>query len=178
MTVTNISRAGLIAKQVEIEAVTLRDANLSSTVNPLDTPAELALQQEYRARFERPTSSPEHLFVYVDFRFSAREVVEGVDRAGGALELTATYLLLYRFVRPDEQPEDALGYFAELNGVYNAWPYWREMVQTVSGRVGLTSIVVPVFRPPSKRIEEESAPAANGPPPKKTRKATRKAPSK
>ncbi|MEW5931145.1 MAG: hypothetical protein AB1941_27080 [Gemmatimonadota bacterium] len=169
MTVTNISRAGLIARQVELELVTLHNANVTSSVDALDTPAELALRQEYRAWYERRQKNPEHLFVYVDFRFAASDAA-GEEPSNGALDLSATYLLAYRLVNPDEQPEDALQFFAELNGVYNAWPYWRELVQTVSGRVGLSAIVVPVFRPPSKPVEEKPADEPATPPAKKARK--------
>lgn len=173
MTVTNISRAGLVSRQVELDAVNLHTANVTSRVNPLDTPAELDVRQEYRARYERISRHPHHLFVYVELRFTVRDV-EGESSEGCALELTATYQLVYSLKEePSEFPEDALRFFAELNGAYNVWPYWRELVQSVSGRVGLSAIVVPVFRPLVKAVEPEPAPSQPAPR-KRVRKVTPK----
>lgn len=36
--------------------------------------------------------------------------------------------------------------FAKINGIYNAWPYWRELVQNLTCRMGILPITVPVFR--------------------------------
>ncbi len=36
--------------------------------------------------------------------------------------------------------------FANVNGTYNVWPYFRELVQSMASRVGMPPIVVPVYR--------------------------------
>jgi len=36
--------------------------------------------------------------------------------------------------------------FARTNGIYNAWPYWREFVQNMIARMNLPPLVIPVFR--------------------------------
>ncbi len=36
--------------------------------------------------------------------------------------------------------------FASLNGVFNAWPYFREFLQSATTRMGLPQFVLPVFR--------------------------------
>lgn len=68
-------------------------------------------------------------------------------------KLEAEFLLAYRLPNEVKPEPDALDYFAQLNGTYNAWPYWRELVHTVSGRAGLAALVVPVFHPPIRTIE-------------------------
>lgn len=152
---TNMERAGLIARQVELHSVSLYRAEVTSHVDPLDPPEELQLRQGYRARYELPKRHPEHLFVYVDLNLAASTPTE--DEANpDRVVLDATYLLVYTLKPEAEKPEDALQHFAELNGTYNVWPYWRELVQTVTGRVGLASIIVPVFRPRSRKIEESA----------------------
>lgn len=49
--------------------------------------------------------------------------------------------------------------FAKMNGVYNAWPYFREYVQSTTQRMGLPSVTLPVFRiPPAPK--EPTAPTS------------------
>lgn len=142
----------MIARQVELHSVSLYSAEVSSHVDPLDPPEELHFRQGYRARYELPRRHPDHLFVYVDLNLAASEPAE--DEANpDRVVLDATYLLVYTLKTEVDAPEDALQHFAELNGTYNVWPYWRELVQTVTGRVGLASIIVPVFRPRARKLD-------------------------
>lgn len=36
--------------------------------------------------------------------------------------------------------------FANLNGVFNAWPYFREYVQTTTTRMGITPYYLPMYK--------------------------------
>jgi hypothetical protein len=153
---TNIERAALVARQVQIRSVGLRSAQLTSDVDPLTPPEELRLDQKYRARYEMPEGKANQIHVYVDFQFTA---FDSASEEGDAevVRLESTYLLVYELEGSEDVPEDAFEHFATLNGTYNAWPYWRELVQTVTGRVGLSPIVVPVFRPTARTLEETSS---------------------
>ena len=42
--------------------------------------------------------------------------------------------------------EGALELFAQANGTFNLWPYWREFVQSTSTRMGLPALTVPSYR--------------------------------
>jgi hypothetical protein len=166
---TNIQRAGIVARHVQLHSVTLRDAQLDSQIDPLEVPEDLELTQGYRARFEHNDSHQDHLYVFVDFQLTAGPAAQDKTEADATgVRLKATYLLVYQLSQGVEQPEDALAHFAELNGAYNAWPYWRELVQSVTGRVGLTAIVIPVFRPPVRELVEVDQQST---PPKPKRKA-------
>jgi hypothetical protein len=60
--------------------------------------------------------------------------------------------------------EDDCNQFAELNGVYNAWPYLREFCQSASLRMGLPiPIMLPTLSPadPSAPTEEKRASATD-----------------
>jgi preprotein translocase subunit SecB len=46
--------------------------------------------------------------------------------------------------------EAHLDAFAKTNAVFNAWPYWREFVQSTTVRMGLPPLVTPVFRFPTQ----------------------------
>lgn len=143
---TDFGLAQSIAKDVNLVSVTLFSADLDSRVDPLRPPLELQLEHGYRARYELRTKAPEHVYVFIDFKFEAVPAQEADEPSKDVLSLTATYLAVYELPTANERDEKALQYFAQLNGTYNVWPYWRELVQTVTGRVGLASFVVPVLR--------------------------------
>lgn len=47
-------------------------------------------------------------------------------------------------------PDDAIDSFAEVNGIYHAWPYIREVVASCAARLGLAGIVLPIWRLPDE----------------------------
>lgn len=70
--------------------------------------------------------------------------------AGGAPSEGArvTARLELRYQIPPDLPihEGLLDEFAKLNGVFNAWPYWREFVQNTLVRMGLPPLALPLYR--------------------------------
>lgn len=143
---TSLERASAVAKFIELESVALTGATLSTNLSPLEPPNSLAIQSRYRANGELVDGTEQRVLVVIDFEFEGRVEEGDEDGLSPAVRLEATYSLVYR-VKPDATyPEGAIEDFARLNGAYNAWPYWREMVQSVCGRAGLSGIIVPVFR--------------------------------
>jgi hypothetical protein len=151
---TNLDRAALVARQVQLETVVLGSATVNSVLDPLAPPPVLRVEQGYRTRYDLAPEHPDRLVVRVEFQLSAQGEANGPDQ--DVVTLAAEYLLVYAIPDAAAQPADAMEHFAELNGPYNAWPYWRELVQTVTGRVGLSAIVVPVFRPPVRPLPEQA----------------------
>jgi hypothetical protein len=69
-------------------------------------------------------------------------------------------------LRGDEGIDEAdLVHFAFANGTHNAWPYWRELVQNFTQRMGIDPVVVGPFKLPSphdpKATQSEAAPASD-----------------
>ena len=62
------------------------------------------------------------------------------------VEVEASYLIRYEtrddFPVSDEQADS----YAQYNGVFNAWSYWREYVQASCARMGIPALPVPVYR--------------------------------
>ena len=149
---TNVQRAYMVSRHVEIRSVGLVAASVETSFDPVRPPDELRLVQRYRANHDLREKHPDHVFIRIDLEF---EGFEADDDGPRVLFLKASYQIVYDLEDAATYPEDALEHFAELNGPYNAWPYWRELVQTVTGRVGVDSTVIPVFRPETKVLEEE-----------------------
>ena len=151
---TNLDRARLVSSKVQLLSVVLHKAVLGTNLDPLDVPNRLDLGQKHRARYEFGPHGSDTLRVLVDFEFSAKPKTNA-EEAENLVGLKATFMVIYKLPAPTTFPPDSLEHFAWLNGCYNAWPYWRELVQSVSGRVGLASISVPVFRPPVAPVDEK-----------------------
>ena len=151
---TNLERASLVARAVQIESVTLTQTAMDADLDPLDAPRELRLGQQFRCRYETRAAQQNRLFVYVSLLFDASVAPEGPAERR-VVDLSATFLATYRIEGAASFPEDALQHFADLNGTYNVWPYWRELVHTFAGRAGLSGIVVPVFQPPVRPVHTQ-----------------------
>ncbi len=77
----------------------------------------------------------DHLHAWVTFTLTSDPAI---------LDLRATYRLVYR-LRTKPTAPDARA-FAGVNAVFNAWPYWREVVQNTSARMGLAPPTVPLLK--------------------------------
>lgn len=104
------------------------------------------------------------IVVVVEFHLSA-SVKEEECNQQPSLTIGASFVLTYELDNFDGLTQEGFDQFANLNGVYNAWPYWREFVQNMIGRMGLPPLTIPVFR-----IVEPGSGARTG---KKTKRRTR-----
>jgi hypothetical protein len=52
---------------------------------------------------------------------------------------------------PAELRNNLFESFAKINGVYNAWPYLRNTIHDVTGRLGIPPVVLPVYRVPRRQ---------------------------
>lgn len=84
------------------------------------------------------------------------------------LRIEARFVITY-VVRSDEGlTQTNFDAFAERNGVFNVWPYWREFVQSITARMGLPPLTIPVFRVGTAKLKQESS----LPPPKAVKQIT------
>ena len=67
-----------------------------------------------------------------------------------AVFLEAMFELAYEPRDDDDDPnEDDLEHFAFANATFNAWPYWRELAQSMTQRMGIPPVVIPALQIPS-----------------------------
>lgn len=76
-----------------------------------------------------------------------------------AVSIGAEYILEYSLPEKTGLTKEELENFCDINAVYNAWPYWRELVQSLSNKMGLPPITLPLlkFRQPKKHSRKEDA---------------------
>lgn len=81
------------------------------------------------------------LFVLVHFGLYA------VDKSDKLLAIIqADMLLLYHIENFEALTDDHFKHFADKNAVFNAWPYWREFVQSATARMQLPTLTLPTYR--------------------------------
>lgn len=84
-------------------------------------------------------------YVIVTAKFHFEAFTESKTRKPVIL-IDASFLLAYKIENFEGLTQKGFEQFANLNGIYNAWPYWREFVQNTVTRMGLLSLSIPVFR--------------------------------
>jgi hypothetical protein len=170
---TNLELAKPISSKVEIGSINLREADVQSRIDPFTgVPAEVVLSQSFRATYK--TADPDQVAVFVEMNFAAdaEDPNDGTETGEPLVTLRAVFVVTYNLDDVADYPKSALQAFAELNGPYNAWPYWRELVQSVGGRVGLATIIIPVLKLPVREMPPEEVSRAA----KRERKVPRRRP--
>ncbi len=73
-------------------------------------------------------------------------------------EIRSKFELSYRISGDGTFSSQELEAFGEVNAVFNAWPYWRELVQSSLARMLLPPLTLPVFRvvPPDTADNDEA----------------------
>lgn len=139
-----------VAAVVEIVDVRL----FSSAVQLGEPEGEVELSVRHRARVRRHDQDSTCVRVFADFvveeaAASGDAGEPGVAGAGpGAerLHIAASFRLDYRVPDAGVFTDEQLSAFGQVNGVYNAWPFWREYVYSTMARLGLPPMTLPVFR--------------------------------
>ena len=141
----DLSRVVEIAKEVELRSVSCREVlgRRCLELSEMPTLVQWIGRQDPSGHRELDDNQ-----IVVLIRFTAHAEAAGGEAPKRVAEVSATFALRYQLDTDRLQslgPEDVQA-FAETNGVYNAWPYWREVLQSTAARVGLPGVVAPVFR--------------------------------
>lgn len=153
----SLQSAVKVSGRVELQMVRLLECSCKKIANcPTDN-------QTFNAE-KTPTFQidKEQNLIEVFIEFALKAFSEGVEqkKENAYLEIEATFCLLYHIQNMEGLDDNAFRSFAEFNGTYNAWPYWREFVQNVTTRMGLPALTIPVFRIATslkKEIDQEES---------------------
>lgn len=153
------SQVSRIIAAVQLENVRLVDAQVSTTVG---SPEDVGDADVHVRRSSTIASRDSRAF-----RVAALLDVRIVPKEGGdasAVSIRCTFELTYALPEGFQTSSEALDRFAEVNATFNAWPYWREFVQTAMARMNLPPFVLPVFRlqphaPPHEKQQKTPAQA-------------------
>lgn len=149
------NNSGRFGSVVQISSVLLK--RIEAINNVLDHPKKDKLDCSVSLRHKTigyRISDPNILTVDVEGRV---EIVPGGENKEGKKELLASVVAVYelKYVLPkDPMPKEFKGLikdFADINGIYNAWPYFRARIQDLTSDMGIP-FTLPTFRIIPKKL--------------------------
>lgn len=136
-----LERIAPLIAAVQIDDVRLVESSVKSNVRSADEAGKV------RLAIQTSTSVKEYgddsFFVLAGINAQLAPIE---SEQNPAITLRATFELKYRLPKDFKVSRRQLNTFARINGVFNAWPYWREFIQNIVARMNLPPIILPVFR--------------------------------
>jgi len=167
--------AAAVAANVELAEVSLSRIQLSNRLHECH-PANLAVEVSHGCLGHSVQGSLLSIEVGVVVRFLAKQGKESEsDEKDCAASIDVAYRAVYQLPEGPmpKQIAAAVPAFANLNALYNCWPYLRAEVQRLTGEMSLPPFVLPVLKIKTK---QESEPA-NARPKKETKARKPKQPN-
>ena len=130
-----------VSDRVEIRGVVLVSAKLARGDVREGTNFDVKIRRSARAKMD---ASRKLLIVQVEIGFTAR--ADSELEKPPSVEAWATYELTYSVPDQTGLTQEHFDAFAEMNGVFNAWPYFREFLHSSLSRMGLPPFTLPVLR--------------------------------
>lgn len=146
---TEYQRAAMVARFVEIQDVSMvaLDAEL------LNPNARVISQAGWQFTQERNSShhfDDESKLLCVFLTLTTELVRSNNEEIQKLIRCSGRYVLIYSFNAtggpPPNERDLFFSAFANINAVFNAWPFFRELVHSTLGRMGLQPISLPVYR--------------------------------
>ena len=131
-----------VAQEVELQDIYLMQSAVSR-LGPEPVQGRLMLTFDCATRLLNEAGGGHLLPVACDFAVAAREEEEPQREV---VRVEATFLVSYQLAEPQKITQEDLHHFARLNPLYNAWAYWRELVHSMTLRMGLPPLLVPLLK--------------------------------
>jgi preprotein translocase subunit SecB len=151
-------KAAQVTSKVQIRSVRLIETTAQCHVQTSVDVPKPEIDMEFDASAMEPSGGI--------FKVIAR--INTAVRAGGsdkkAIEIGVAHELIYSIPEDLNPSNEELAAFAETNAIFNVWPYWREYVQSTCQRMGMPSLLLPVFRLADYRRVRKEAVEKSGKP--------------
>ena len=141
-----------IVAGVQIEDVRLCEARCRCTVRPSETAEAINVKTSRKALVVKEPGDDGSLRIETSFTL---EVRNAGDEEELQAEIGGTFELSYQIPDGESFSPEEFEAFAEINAVFNAWPYWRELVQASLARMAMPVLTMPVFRVAPRDTKEE-----------------------
>lgn len=140
-TKTDLDLAIKVSDRIQLDAVRLMGCNCKQM--RLVGPGQKGFQIK-RTTDSSMDEGTNRVFVLANFTLKTFET--GTNDKEPFAVIEALFLLIYQADSLQGITKKAVDFFGKTNGIYNAWPYWREYVQNTIVRMGLPPLTIPVFR--------------------------------
>lgn len=132
-----------IISVVQIEEIRVCEASCRSLNRPVDIVEGVGAETSIDTDVVKKPEGDGLLLIRTKFNLEIR--------AGGGdgklqAEVRGIFELSYQVPVDEKFSSDELKGFGKVNAVFNAWPYWRELVQSSLTRMAMPVLTVPVYR--------------------------------
>ncbi|MHB9074229.1 MAG: protein-export chaperone SecB [Desulfobaccales bacterium] len=137
-----------VARQADLDDIYLLDASIasdSSTREPRGSKLEYAINTKILKTEDNNFS------VLVTFKISA---IQKKHSENPILTIEAKFVLVYSCDKANKLLPENIEHFTKINSIKSAWPYWREFVQNMVGRMGFPTLTIPILKFKIKKIEK------------------------
>jgi hypothetical protein len=148
-----IQKARRLIAAVSLANVRLLDASAKTRIRLADITEGMHPQFSHSARVSSEGLRDGVFYVIAAL---AVRIVSGADEKEHA-SMKVQFELEYRLPSDFQASRPELSAFAKVNGVFNAWPYFREFIQSTSQKMDLPVILLPVYRVPQRPKAEGAA---------------------
>lgn len=141
---TDISR---LISVVQIENVRVVEASIRTSIRSVPEAGTIEAKIGRNAHVVQPPK--DGLFIVrTEFAFGVHPAddAEAKSDATASVAINVSFELTYRIPENMSTSDEELTEFARVNGIFNAWPYWREFVHASLARMGLPPLILPVYR--------------------------------
>ena len=132
-----------IISVIQIESVRLCEAYFRSAVQPSEIAEAIKVTTSRRTAVVEEPTDDRSLRIETAFTLEVRSA-DGDEKLQA--EIRGTFELSYEIPDDKSFSSEELEEFGQVNAVFNAWPYWRELVQASLARMSMPPLTVPVFR--------------------------------
>lgn len=125
---------------VQLESVRLVESTVETKVRSAKETGDIDIKFDMSAKATPLVDGTFYVLAKADLN-----IVQRKDKKL-AVSVQIAYELKYNLPPDFKANKKDLNKFAQINGIFNVWPYWREYIQSVFERMNLPSIVLPVYR--------------------------------
>jgi hypothetical protein len=141
-----------IVSVIQIESVRLCEGHCRAAVRPSEIADAIKVKTSRKTTVVKEPTDDRSLQIETAFTMEIRSASDEEDLQA---EIRGTFELAYEIPDGESFSSEEFEAFGEVNAVFNAWPYWRELVQGSLTRMSMPPLTVPVFRVvPEERADE------------------------
>lgn len=136
-------RAAVIARNAHLREINLRRMEVELVAEPGEGEIPIDIDSDYSQEhaLKRPEKGAVALSIRVHFEVSVRAEKQVL------LRMRCTFQLEYMLNQGmPEGAESDLSAFTATNSMVHVWPYYRELVQSTTWRMGLPPFPLPLFK--------------------------------
>ena len=144
--VVTVEEMQRLVAAASLVTIVLKSSECQAFVYPtLVDPAKCSVDTNISSRFEK-TQDEKGIFSFLDFTLTSVSSESAEGKTPQLLfQVKATFVAVYG-LPVTEFSKEAMESFVNTNAVFHAFPYFREFAQSMTSRLGVPPITLPLYR--------------------------------